>query len=86
MIGGTSRFGPPSGATSVFRQAGRTQNVGQEIWFQTGMVPDKVPEAPQRMLQVNFPSGVSVRPNDTFTTGLVSKGMALVFHFYVEIF
>ena len=34
-------------------------------------MPFSVPGVPPRKAFVDFPSGISVRPNDTFTTGLV---------------
>ena len=36
-------------------------------------MPFSVPGVPPRKAFVDFPSGISVRPNDTFTTGLVRK-------------
>ena len=70
VIGGKSRFGQPTGEVNNFRNA-RLADDTTYLWTETATVPEKVMTVPDELALVRFPSGVSVRPNDTFTTGLV---------------
>ncbi len=74
VLGGFSRFGSPSGSTDFFARSLRSQDDGEwnAIWEETGTVPEKVPQLPEGRAYVRYPSGVTVRPNDTLTSGLVS--------------
>ena len=79
MIGGTSSFGSPSGSYSAFSPSVRAASDpddpawADEKWTGTGVVPDLIPEVPGGRLTVLYPSsGLSIKPNDTVTSGLVS--------------
>lgn len=73
VLGGTSQFGQFSGALDYFSNVDTRifEEDWNQIWEQTGTVPDKVPGFPDDRMMVRFPSGVMVRPNDTLTSGLV---------------
>ena len=72
VVGGTSRFGDPTGASGFFARS-RLRNGADwsSIWERTGTAPGVLDRAPERPLFVRFPSGIQVRPNDTITSGLV---------------
>ncbi|XP_059086677.1 phosphatidylethanolamine-binding protein homolog F40A3.3-like isoform X2 [Tigriopus californicus] len=69
VIGGVSRFGRPHGA--ILFGPNNLEGDWNQIWTQTRTVPEKLPAVPSGRANVRFPSGVSVRPNDTFTSGLL---------------
>ena len=77
-ISGTSSYDLPS---DYNRFVGRANEDWDVYWTETETSPQRVP-LPQGKLQVRFPSGIRVTPNDTITTGLVSQAryISLVFN------
>ena len=71
IIGGTSKYGRPTGQVASFRNVQQDSDFSS-LWTETATVPQTVPAVPREMLGVRYPSGVTIRPNDTVTTGLVS--------------
>jgi hypothetical protein len=81
VLGGTSSFGQPSGDINTFLRLQRLSDDDEwrRLWEATGTAPGRLPQAPRERLQVRFPAGVTIRPNDTVTNGLVRAKKCIIF-------
>jgi len=70
IIGGSSRFGLPSGFDDPTLRAGSLQDDWNDIWLRSGIVPEKIDSLPDGRLELYYPSGINIRPNDSVTPGL----------------
>jgi len=79
-LGGTSSFGQPSGDVNAFQRLQRLSDddAWRRLWQITNTVPGRLQQVPEGRLQVRFPAGVSIRPNDTVTNGLVSEALLIL--------